>query len=195
MLFSVYPQGGYPGGGYPPPPPPPKKSSMPVVLGVCGGCMVLAVIGMVVIGALGYKFGKSTVQKSVNATLFLAYVKKHRYADAEQRIAPQVRDTYSAARLEEEFGKLEQQDGPLQSWNSASMSQINSDNTASPFKMTFTLQYQKGSALLTFTFTGLTGPQANDALIQRLDLQNLGGKSNGFGDGGNSNNGGQSDGQ
>src|SRR5262249_15399436 len=104
MLLSVYPA-----------PPPPKRGANPllIVLGVCGGCCLLGIIALVAIGIFGVNKAK---QMDKSASLFLADLRDHKYAEARALLSPDGQAGLSESDLKAQEEQLEANLGPLKSW-------------------------------------------------------------------------------
>ena len=117
MLFSTYT----------PPPPPQKNNTLVVVLGVCGGCALLVVIGVVVFVAMagtklkkgfemigGMTKGVMQIQKTMPA--FCEDLKAHSYSSAESLVDPDYKDKLNEAKIQQIVEQAESKLGKLQSY-------------------------------------------------------------------------------
>src|SRR5579859_5015027 len=111
MLFAAYtpytPQSGYT---------PPRKSTSPwvIIAGLCGGCVLIAMIGTFVLGYIGFKKIGPIMQRTISATQFLSDIKKHDYMKAEALLTPDAQAKYSAEWLAKQETGAEAKLGEIQ---------------------------------------------------------------------------------
>lgn len=155
MLLSVYNA----------PPPAPQKSSNPmmIILGVCGGGCLLAIVVIGILAYMGYQKGKGLINGSIamtqNMPKFLNDLKNHDYPAAASLVDPESQQTLTADKIKAMEEGVEAKLGPLQS---ISTSPSGSSNNNSPgadgqpksmeFQYRYKLTYEKGKATAHFTF-------------------------------------------
>src|SRR5437868_2976577 len=107
MLFAAYtPPSGYS-------PAPPRRSTNPVliVLGVCGGCALLAVIAVVVFGFWVNAKAGPFLKRTITAAQLSTDLQMHKYNNATKLLAPEAQQTYSAETLRKKIESLEKKYG------------------------------------------------------------------------------------
>ena len=140
-----------------------QKNPLLIVLGVCGGCVLIGIIVFAVLAAIGMKKGGgmiSGIKDMVkNPPIFLADLKAHNYLGAAAMIDPETRKTISAEKLQHLEEAAEKKMGPLQSFpqtfDSQSTNQELSQSGELPtaeYIYKYTLTYKKGTAVATFKF-------------------------------------------
>ena len=101
------------------PAPPRGKNPLLIVLGVCGGCVVLVIIGVVIMGALAAKtfsgLGQGIVKMTQTMPQFLGDLQTHNYSAAEGLVDPSAQDTLTAGKIKSMEEAVETKLGPLQS--------------------------------------------------------------------------------
>ena len=156
MLFATYGA----------PAPPRGKNPVVIILGVCGGCVLLVVIGFVVMGVIGANMFKNviggTVQMTKSMPSFLNDVKAHQYSAAASLVDPSAQATLTEAKIKSIEEGIEKKLGKLQSFPTSFSGQtVNKiaapgDMPGSPsmveYVYTYPLTYQKGNATATFKF-------------------------------------------
>jgi hypothetical protein len=144
----------------------PQRQSNPwlIVLGVCGGCALLGIIAVVVLGAIGYNKGKDLIQGAVamqqNMPKFLADIKSKDYNSAAALVDPSAQDKLSAANIQTMEENVEKQLGALKSYPKQFTSQNQSTSPdptgkqvgGAEWQYGYSLTYEKGTATATFTF-------------------------------------------
>ena len=170
MLFATYGA----------PSPPRGKNPLVIVLGVCGGCVLLVIIGVVIMGALaaktfsGITAGAVTMTKTMPA--FLAHLKAHNYKGAESLVDPSVQGTLSSDKIQSMEEAVEKKLGPLQSYptrfTSQSTNQIagpSGQATKVEYIYGYPVTYKKGTATATFKFLfDASGAQGGDLSKMKL---------------------------
>ena len=161
MLFSTYT----------PPPPPQKNNTLAWVLGICGGCVLLIVIGIGVVAltagkqiskaiSVGTTVGSGAVKMAKSMPVFLGNLKDHDYASAASQVDPASKETLSEEKIKAIEEKMESKLGKLKSFPKQFSQQ--SQNTTPPLSKdelpgieyiySYALQYEKGPATATFHF-------------------------------------------
>ena len=163
------------------------KNPLLIVLGVCGGCVVLVIIGVVVMGALAAKtfsgLGTGIVKMTQTMPQFLGDLQTHNYRAAENLVDPSAQDTLTAAKIQSMEEAVEKKLGPLQSYPAKFSSQAQNQiagpggqATKVEYVYTYPLTYQKGTATATFKFL----LDASGAASGDLSKMKLSGKVTGF---------------
>lgn len=156
MLFATYGA----------PSPPRGKNPLLIVLGVCGGCVLLVIIGVVVMAVLGVNMFKGIATGAVEMTktmpAFLADLKAHDYNGCESLVDPSAKSTLTASKIRSMEEGVEKKLGKLKSYptrpSDQGTKQISSPGDPSArasiveYIYTYPLTYEKGSATATFKF-------------------------------------------
>ncbi|HLK56635.1 MAG TPA: DUF3887 domain-containing protein [Chthonomonadaceae bacterium] len=144
----------------------PQRQSNPwlIVLGVCGGCALLGIIAVVVLGAIGINKSKDLIKGAqameVNMPKFLTDLKSKDYASAAALVDPSAQDKLSADKIQALEESVEKQLGALKSYPPKP---TNTESTTIPdpsgkptagaeWKFSYKLTYEKGTATATFAF-------------------------------------------
>lgn len=142
-----------------------NKNPLLIVLGVCGGCVLLGIIAVAILFAMGYNKSKNLVKGSIamaqNMPIFLNDLKVKNYDGAESLVDPSAQSTLSAAKIQKIEEAVEKKLGPMQSYSQTASSSTNNTTTnpGAPGKMpaieyvfTYPITYKKGTATATFKF-------------------------------------------
>ena len=159
MIFSTYT-----------PPPPQKSNALAWVLGICGGCALLAIIVVAVVAVtMGKQISKgvsaignvgSGVMKMATAMpKFLGDLKSHDYASASDMVDPEYKSKLTEAKLKAMEEKVEKKLGKMKSFSSEPPTP-SSNSSGAPGSGTLGLEYiyaypvtyEKGTATITFHF-------------------------------------------
>jgi hypothetical protein len=172
MLFAAFPSPT----GYAPPP---RRNTNPllIVLGVCGGCALIGVIALVIIGVVSFK--QPFTQRIVATGQFMAAIKTHNYTAAETQLAGEARTNYPASKLQQIEDGLEQKYGPLENFLQAGVDMSDQHNPNSLSQISYNLRYQNGKSTITLNFNG-DGQQTGK--ITGLEWDTKGSSSGGNGD-------------
>jgi hypothetical protein len=173
MLFAAYPSPS----GYAPPP---KRSANPllIVLGVCGGCALVAVVATVI----GFVFLKNKagafLGRTIVAAQFAAMLQGHQYDRAETFLAPQEQQTWPVDALRKKLSALEAKNGSLTGIGQVQNTQLQHGTDPNQIKdIVYNLNFQNGSVVpLTIGFDNTPGQESK---IARLEF---GGSGSGGGD-------------
>lgn len=179
MLFATYGA----------PAPPRGKNPLLIVLGVCGGCVLLVIIGVVVMGAIGVNMLKGVTSGAMdmvkNMPAFLSDLKAHDYTSAEALVDPAAQDKLTADKLKSMEESMEKKLGPMESFgtrpiqksqNQVSAPGSNGQPTTIEQFYTMPVKYKKGNATATFKFViDMTAAQKGD-----LSKMKMSGKINDF---------------
>jgi hypothetical protein len=179
MLFAAYPgPTGYA--------PPPKKSANPalIVLGVCGGCILLLVIGGVIGGLYINHAAGPFIQRTISAAKFTTNLKLQKYADAEQSLSPQIQQEYNADALQKKVAALEKKYGPM-----TGVAQVTNVDKSQPdptkiTTISYNLNFQNGVITLKMTFDTTPGQEAKIIHLDWGTDESDGSGSGGGGSGG-----------
>lgn len=146
----------------------PRRQTNPwlIVLGVCGGCAVLVVIGFVALGAFGVSKAKALTGSSEK---FLTSVKSHDYTGAVSLLTPSGQSAMPESELKAKEESMESSYGPLKSWAVRQGSNSSSSTGAGQATATFSynLQYDHGTAQADFTFSV---DQSANFKLEKVDL-------------------------
>jgi len=165
--------------------PAPQKSSNPlvIILGVCGGCVLLVVIGVVVMGVIGVNAFKGVTGGIVTMTKtmpeFLGDLKSHNYSGAASLVDPSAQSNLSESKIkameesvEKKLGKLESYPRQFSSQSQNTMTTPGSGGgkaTMVEYVYTYPLTYEKGTATATFKFLlDASGAQGGDFSKMKL---------------------------
>jgi len=187
MLFSIYPEGG----------PPRQSGPNPVfiVLGACGGCALLIVLGFIALTLVVYNKSKGMVQAFMQqpkqAQLFLEDLKAHRYAEADALLSPQAQQERPEEALQKLEENTEKRFGSLLRWDTALVANTQQmppetpmGNRKTPVKVivvknvpqrmtyTYRLHYDRGDADAVFSF-GARDPLHPTTEIESFQLTPL----------------------
>jgi hypothetical protein len=100
--------------------PAPQKSSNPlvIILGVCGGCVLLVIIGVGVLVATGYNMTKGLIGGAVKmpqtASTFVKAIETHNYTKAASLVDPSSSATLSSDKIQAIVEQAEKKYGPIQ---------------------------------------------------------------------------------
>jgi hypothetical protein len=156
MLFATYGA----------PSPPRGKNPLVIILGVCGGCVLLVIIGVVVMSVIAAKTFKNVFGGAVEMTktmpAFLSDLKTHNYKGAANLVDPSAQGRLTEAKIKSIEDNVEKKLGKLQSYPQSPGGQtVNKvaapgESSANPsiveYVYTYPLTYQKGTATATFKF-------------------------------------------
>jgi hypothetical protein len=165
--------------------PAPQKSSNPlvIVLGVCGGCVLLVIIGVVVMGVVTANAFKGVIGGTVAMTktmpAFLEDLKNHDYSSAASLVDPSAQATLTESKIKSMEESVEKKLGKLQSYprqfSSQSQNTMTSPGNAGgkatmvEYVYTYPLTYEKGTATATFKFLlDASGAQGGDFSKMKL---------------------------
>ncbi len=156
MLFAAYGA----------PAPPRGKNPLLIVLGVCGGCVLLIVIGVVIMAVVIAPTVKGLAGGMVKMTqtmpAFLADLKSHDYKSAASLIDPSAQGRLTESKIRSMEESVEKKLGKMQSYGTA-FSSTEQRKVSAPGDTTgqismveyiysYPVTYQKGSATATFKF-------------------------------------------
>ena len=139
------------------PTPPRGKSPLVIILGVCGGCVLLVVIAFAIMFVAGANMFKGIIGGAVQTPeatrKFLTAIETHDYTTAAAQIEPSARGTWTAAKIKAVEENLEKKLGPVQP---TSMRQLAPASNTIPgpngkpqymeYVYTVPMQYKKGTA-------------------------------------------------
>jgi len=108
MLFATYGA----------PSPPRGKNPLVIILGVCGGCVLLVVIGVVVMGWWTANAFKGIIAGAVEGPettrKFVTAIENHDYDTAAAQVDPSVQSTITAAKIKAAEEQVEKKLGAVQ---------------------------------------------------------------------------------
>lgn len=168
MLFSVYPEG-----------PAPKRGANPllIVLGICGGCVLLGVLATVALGFFSVRMGSKYLgafeAQDTAATTFLTYLRDKKYDDAHRMMSPEAQQSFPVDTLTQLAQGAEKKLGKMQSWTQSEEApdmQGGSSSKSMVIKHTYSVTYAKGKAVATFSFHS-ADPMNPGSVISDFDLQ------------------------
>jgi hypothetical protein len=146
-----------------------KKNPLLIVLGVCGGCVLLSVIiGGILVATVFHK-GKGMIAGFGNMTQnmpkFMTDLQSKNYSGAAALIDPSVRAKLSADKIQHMEEAVEKKLGPLQSFSQQPIP-VNTETppgevTTVVYEYQYTLRYQKGTAEARLKFKLQNGPGAS----------------------------------
>ncbi len=143
---------------YNPPPPPKRNNGLWIGIGVCGGCLALVAVFVVILGMLGaagFRTAKQVTASLMQTTevceTFLTDIKAHSYDKANASFSANGKQNFPSATLQEMAETLEKKNGALKTWTMAG-SQTHSNNGAATLEYTYALHYEKGEGIARFTF-------------------------------------------
>jgi hypothetical protein len=173
MLFATYGA----------PTPPRSTNPLVIILGVCGGCVLLVVIGVIVITVIGANALKNVTGGVVTMTKtmpeFLGDLKSHNYSGAANLVDPTAQATLTEAKIKSMEEAVEKKLGKLQSYPRQFSSQSQNTKTSPgaaggkatiiEYVYTYPLTYEKGTATATFKFLlDASGAQGGDISKMKL---------------------------
>jgi hypothetical protein len=145
-----------------------KKNPVFLFLGVCGGCVLIGVIGVGVLGVVGYNKGKGVIDGAVNMAnnmpAFLMNLKAKNYEGAAALVNTQVAPELTAEKIKKIEEAVEKKLGPLESFPEKPESEQHSSSASADTKTgaqkmptleytwKYRLKYKKGMATATFKF-------------------------------------------
>ena len=108
MIFSTYGA----------PSPPRGKNPLVIILGVCGGCVLIVVIAVVVMGVMGANAFKGIIGGAMEGPettrKFVTAIESHDYTTAAAQVAPSAQATFTEAKIKAEVEKVEKKLGPVE---------------------------------------------------------------------------------
>jgi hypothetical protein len=108
MLFATYGA----------PSPPKGKNPLVIILGVCGGCVLLVIIGVVIMVFAGANMFKGiiggAVQTPETTRKFVTAIENHDYTSAAAQVEPSAQGTFNAAKIRSVEEQVEKKLGPVQ---------------------------------------------------------------------------------
>ena len=154
MLFATYGA---------PPNQPRQTNPLLIVLGVCGGCALLVVIGFVALGVWGVNATKGlmggAIQMPQTAKSFVTALEGHNYAKCASLVDPTAQSTLTADKIKSMEEQVESKLGPIQTSNFSPTSPMTNTIPGPSGKPQYIeyiyqvpLQYKKGSGTLTLRF-------------------------------------------
>ena len=124
----------------------PRSSAGPII-GICIGCVLIVVIGVVVIGYLGYNKSKGMfsglIEQTKTVPAFVSDIKSHSFDAAETLIEPSAQLTLTSGKLKQIEESVEKKLGPMTSYDATNLSP-NSHGTKSttPGQTNLTMRYE-----------------------------------------------------
>ena len=148
------------------PSPPRGKNPLVIILGVCGGCVLLVIIGVVIFGVVIGNAVKGVVGGAVAMTKtmpqFLSDLKSHNYSAAANLVDPSAQNRLTEDKIRAMEEAVEKKLGKMKSYPASFSGQsVNKvaapgDSPASPsiveYVYTYPVTYEKGAAVATFKF-------------------------------------------
>lgn len=141
-----------------------RKNPLLIVLGICGGCVLIGVIAVVIMGYMGYNKGKDlfsgTVQMATSMPKFMTDLQSKNYSAAASLADPAAPDALTASKLQKMEEAMEKKLGPMQGFSQQPSGQ-NQNTTTDPrtgqpkgmeFIYSYKVNYKKGTATATFDF-------------------------------------------
>jgi hypothetical protein len=150
------------------PAPPRGKNPLVIILGVCGGCVLLIVIGVVIFGVfIGQKVGGimgGAMRVPVTTQSFVRALESHNYTAAAALVDPSAKSTLNAATIKAMEDQAEKKLGPIQKVAYSPgqpMQKVvpGSNGALQSMELTYQipLRFQKGDATATITFASAPG--------------------------------------
>ncbi len=160
-----------------------QKNPLLIVLSVCGGCLLIGIVAVVVLGALGINKGKGFATGIMSMVqdmpTFLKDLKSTDYAGAASLMDPSVRQKFTAEKIQHMEEAVEKKLGRMQSYPKQFESQDQSTITdptrpgqmpAMVYTYKYNVIYEKGSATATFKFK-MPDPLHPSGLISDFSLE------------------------
>jgi len=140
-----------------------KKNPLLIVLAVCGGCALLAIIVGVILSVTVMRKGKGLFTgfagMTQNMPAFMIDLQSKNYTGAAALIDPSARSTFSADKIQQMEEAVEKKLGPLQSFrptpalvSNDSQTEVGGSAPVLVYVYQYTLVYQKGVARANLTF-------------------------------------------
>jgi hypothetical protein len=151
---------------------PPRRNSNPIliILGVCGGCALVAVIAAVVLFVFVKQKAGSFLGRSVNAAQFAVLLQKREFDRAESFLTPQAQQTYPVSVMRKKLDALEAKNGPLTGVAQVQNIQPGQTDPNQIKDLIYNLNFQNGAVMpLTMGFDNTPGQETK---IARLDWGN-----------------------
>lgn len=155
------------------PSPPRGKNPLVIILGVCGGCVLIVVIAVVVMGVMGANMFKGIIggamQSQETTRKFVSALESHDYSTASAQFGPSASGTYTSAKLKSMEEQIEKKLGPIQTATVSSYAPTtntipgpNGKPQYMEYVYTVPLRFQKGNAMASIHYRSDDLSGAND---------------------------------
>lgn len=145
------------------PAPPRGKNPLLIVLGVCGGCVVLVVIGGVIMVVAGAKMFKGIISGAIETPQttrkFVTALQSHDWATAQAQVAPSAQSTITVEKIQAAEEQIEKKLGPVKPMSQFSTQPVTNTipgPNGKPQYMEYVynvpMRYEKGTATVSIHF-------------------------------------------
>jgi len=139
-----------------------QKNPLLIVLGACGGCLLVGIIAFAVVIGIGWNKSKGAfngiVGMAASMPVFLKDLKVKNYNGAAALIEPASQERLSSAKIQKLEETVEKKYGPLKSYSqqpnyrTSSQPGTESGQISVEYDYDYVMTYEKGTATATFRF-------------------------------------------